>query len=129
MQVRVLVKANWAVRLTRWMVNKPFTFTLTCITFNLYYYYITMLLLPTLCPLPPLWYQSHSFLAGGSGVVSFVSLSMSTRNFGTLTCMTKRKVLLRMQCFWLFMNFEFYWNLVIYVKFCYYFGIETNFVQ
>ena len=33
--------------------------------------------------LPPLWYQSHSFLAGDSGVVFSVSLSMSTGNFGT----------------------------------------------
>ena len=28
-------------------------------------------------------YQSHSFLAGDSGVVFSISLSMSTRNFGT----------------------------------------------
>ena len=34
-------------------------------------------------PLPPLWYQSHSFLAGDSVVVFSVSLSVSTRNFDT----------------------------------------------
>ena len=32
--------------------------------------------------LPPLWYQSHSFLAGDSVVVFSVSPSVSTRNFG-----------------------------------------------
>ena len=32
--------------------------------------------------LPPLWYQSHSFLAGDIVVVFFVSPSVSTRNFG-----------------------------------------------
>ena len=33
--------------------------------------------------LPPLWYQSHSFLAGDNGVVFSVSPSVFTRNFGT----------------------------------------------
>ena len=33
-----------------------FTCSFTCITLKLYYYYITMLPLPMLCPLPPLWY-------------------------------------------------------------------------
>ena len=32
--------------------------------------------------LPPLWYQSHSFLASDSVVVFSVSPSVSTRNFG-----------------------------------------------
>ena len=37
--------------------------------------------------LPPLWYQSHSFLARDSIVVFFVSPSVSTRNFGaSLLC-------------------------------------------
>ena len=48
----------------------------------LYYNCITVLPLPTPCPLPPLWYQSHSFLAGDSVVVFPVSPSVSTRNFG-----------------------------------------------
>ena len=53
---------------------------LSCIIFN--YHCITVLPLPTPCPLPPLWYQSHSFLAGDSVVVFSVSPSVSTRNFG-----------------------------------------------
>ena len=34
-------------------------FTLTCITFNLYYYCITVLPLPTLCPFPFYWFYPY----------------------------------------------------------------------
>ena len=52
---------GWLCRLLGWFYSFAFTFTLTCITFNLYYCYITVLPHPTLCPLPPLWYQNLYF--------------------------------------------------------------------
>ena len=67
-----------------WLALPPTWLVLLC--FYLDYFqliYLTVLSLPTLCPLPPLWYQSHSFLAGDSVVVFSVSLSVSTRNFDT----------------------------------------------
>ena len=67
-----------------WLALPPTWLVLLC--FYLHYFqliYLTVLPLPTLCPLLPLWYQSHSFLAGDSVVVFSVSLSVSTRNFGT----------------------------------------------
>ena len=46
-----------------YLVGSSITFTCSfiCITFNLYYYYITVLLLPTLCPLPPLYIYIYIF--------------------------------------------------------------------
>ena len=71
---------EWLCRLPGW----SYSFAFTCIILLALYYYhcITMLPLPTPCPFPPLWYQSHSFLAGDSVVVFSVSPSVSTRNFG-----------------------------------------------
>ena len=72
---------GWLCRLLGWFYSFAFTFTLTCITFNLYYYYYAST--SNAVSLPPLWYQSHSFLASDSGVVFSISPSVSTRNFGT----------------------------------------------
>ena len=47
----------------------------------LYSLYNCALASNAVCP-TPLWYQSHSFLAGDSVVVFSVSSSVSTRNFG-----------------------------------------------
>ena len=41
---------GWLWRLPSWFYSIAFTFTLGCITFNLYYYCLIVLLLPTLCP-------------------------------------------------------------------------------
>ena len=43
---------RWLWRLPSWFYSIAFTFTLTCITFNLYCYCSIVLLLPTLCPFP-----------------------------------------------------------------------------
>ena len=43
---------GWLYRLPGWFYSIAFTCFLTCITFNLYYYCITVLSLPTLCPFP-----------------------------------------------------------------------------
>ena len=78
---------GWLCLLPGWSYNFAFTcIHFTCIIFKIYNC-ITVLPLPTPCPLPPLWYQSHSFLAGDSVVVFSVSPSVSTRNFGVqLSC-------------------------------------------
>ena len=55
-------------------------FTLEFFTLSLLHYYCASFSFSSsVRPLPPLWYQSHSFLAGGSVVVFFVLLSVSTR--------------------------------------------------
>ena len=63
---------------------------LPCIFVYSYLHYFLLTLLLYNCAsasnavsLPPLWYQSHSFLTGDSGVVFSVSPSVSTQNFGT----------------------------------------------
>ena len=43
---------GWLCRLPGWSYSIAFMFTLTCITFSLYYYCLTVLPLPTLCPFP-----------------------------------------------------------------------------
>ena len=43
---------GWLCRLPGWFYSIAFMYSYTCITFNLYYYCITVLLLPTLCPFP-----------------------------------------------------------------------------
>ena len=51
MQVRVNVNGLLTIHLVNLTAQFAFTRTLTCITHNLYYYYIIVLPLPTLCPL------------------------------------------------------------------------------
>ena len=70
----------------------PLLIYMTCKSFsNMFhiiqqYIYILLLcncaLASNAVSLPPLWYQSHSFLAVDSVVVFSVSPSVSTRNFG-----------------------------------------------
>ena len=43
---------GWLCRLPCWFYSIAFTYSYSCITFNLYCYCITMLPLPTLCPFP-----------------------------------------------------------------------------
>ena len=73
-----------------WLALPP-TWLVLQLCIYLYYFYLhyfQLILLLYNCAsasntvsLPPLWYQSHSFLAGDSGVVFFVFPSVSTRNF------------------------------------------------
>ena len=53
---------GWLCRLPGWFYSIAFTYSYTCITFNLYYCYITVLPLPTLCPLPPLCYHIYIYI-------------------------------------------------------------------
>ena len=43
---------GWLCHLPSWFYSIAFMYSLTCIIFNLYYYCITVLPLPTLCPFP-----------------------------------------------------------------------------
>ena len=79
------IPSTWLSLLATWLVLQH------CIYVFSYLHYFQLILLLFNCAsvsnavsLPPLWYQSHSFLAGDSGVVFSVSLSVSTRNFSTL---------------------------------------------
>jgi len=74
---------GWFYRLIIVLTFKLFTFKLFIFKFFTLFPFTILLCFHShssaVRPLPPLWYQSHSFLAGGSVVVFFVSLSVSTR--------------------------------------------------
>ena len=68
-----------------WLVLPPYNYSyfqaIYCFYFQVIYFQVTYIIFftillcfhlfsSTVCLLPPLWYQSHSFLAGGSVVVS-----------------------------------------------------------
>ena len=101
----LLLPSPWTVLLPSWTVLIAFLIIITCIylpyhllgwfylcfyvcfylhiTFNLYYCNITVLPLPTLCPLPSFMVSEPFFLVGDSVVRFSVSPSVSTRNFDT----------------------------------------------
>ena len=79
------IPPTWLALPPTWLVLEH------CIYVYSYLHYFQLILLLYNCAsasnavsLPPLWYQSHSFLVSDSGVVFSVSPSVSTRNFGTL---------------------------------------------
>ena len=69
-----------------WLALPP-TWLVLYLCIYLHYFQVILLLYncastSNAVSLPPLWYQSHFFLAGDSGVVFSVSPFVSTRNFG-----------------------------------------------
>ena len=63
-----------------------FTFTLTCITFNLYYYYITVLPLPTLYPLNLMYIYTVTVARGNIHTILHKFRSTDVEHFWDKMC-------------------------------------------